>query len=122
MELQVDEGIADTLLMLWAHGYQTTNSCQDNEPHGTGRHWIWIQFTMESFVKLVEKTFVDDQAYNTGGQSVNLVAWLVRFGKFDTNWWSDDVGGVEWGVSVRFPATQEKHDEFDRLFLAAHQT
>lgn len=114
--IHVDEGMADVLKLLWSRGYDTINSCQNNN----GK--IWIAFEQDDFNALVQR------AHDTYKSATRYTPNLGEF-LFDscsrTIHWQDDgyidetdhhVPGdtIMFGVSIRF--APERLDEFIELF------
>ena len=53
MSAEIDENIADLILLCWKHGIKTIMSCENNVP----KNWVWINFEftedLEKFVSIV---------------------------------------------------------------------
>jgi len=116
----VDTGLVSTLKMIWAAGYETDNSCEDN--HGQ----IWISFDQQSFERLVQRAH--DSYKSALTYSENLGEFLETSCETDATW-SDDghvnaedewVSGdtIYFHVSVRFDRVLL--DTFIRLFKLSH--
>lgn len=116
----VDAGLVSTLEMIWAQGYETDNSCENN--HGQ----IWISFDQQSFERLVQRAH--DSYKNAESYSENLSEFLETSCRTALNW-SDDgyvnaddewVSGdvIFFCVSVRFD--RKLLDTFTRLFKLSH--
>lgn len=114
----VDAGLVSTLKMIWAVGYETDNSCEDN--HGQ----IWISFDQQSFQRLVQRAH---DSHN-GTYSENLGEFLETSCETASTWSDDGYVNAEdewvlgdtifFYISVRFD--RMLLDKFTTLFERAH--
>jgi|MDSY01.1.fsa_nt_gb hypothetical protein len=116
----VDTGLVSTLEMIWAEGYETDNSCENNGGQ------IWISFDQQSFERLVQRAH--DSYKGALTYSENLGEFLETSCR-TTPTWSDDghvnaeddwVSGdtIYFYMSVRFDRILL--DTFTRLFKLSH--
>ena len=118
-KIEVDAGIVDLLKLVWQEGFETSNSCQDND----GK--VWIQFThLRDYKQLVR----DAAKYGR-----DLYDFLVQSSKNLNVAFRDDDDQEEsdeereiirrrplvWSVGLRFP--KEERAIFARLWKSTYQ-
>ena len=126
----VDAGLVSTLEMIWAEGYETDNSCENNDGQ------VWISFDQQSFERLVQRAHDSyEDALASAEQRGEAPAYFENLGEFlktsckTAPHWSDDgyvnasdewVCGdtIHFYMSVRFECILL--DTFTTLFRRSH--
>ena len=125
--VKVDKGMVDTLKMIWAEGYHTYLSCQNN----LGR--VWVSFDNFDFMKLVKHAYSTHEkdwatAEALGEEPESLHSFLESMCERDFSWQDNGhadendywIPGKEvfFDVNLRFDV--KLHDTFKKLFKRSH--
>lgn len=98
-DIEVDEGIACLLQLLWKEKIKTYNSCQDN------MGMIWINMDLEDYKRTVERTrHQNKELYKFFNHSLSTIHYYMI------------KDSMHWTISLRF--NKNRKDEFIKLWIA----